>query len=279
MERRLTYLTLLLAPVSVLSAQVADDTPKELASQRRMALMQEALADCRVEAKSSLSPAEVQLGTTPLLRYDDPTRSIEERRTDGLLDATVWRMGEQGRPTALITLELYRAGEKRAVISYEFLSLSPQSFELTSPRGPKWKPTATPLTMSSLKGAPVAAASARTRLTQMRQLARRFSVLEEIKDGNKIECRLLSQPIDRYSGGEQKVVDGAIFAFANGTNPEVGLLLECDGKGWQYGLVRLSSAALFARLDDKPIWEAPKVMKSGGLDPYVGMAYGIDWNE
>jgi hypothetical protein len=275
---RLIGLAALCMPLVVVAAE-DPITSKEKAANRRMALMQEAQADCRVSARANLSGDAIELQKTPLLRYDDPTRGIEERRTDGLLDATVWRMGKSGRPTALITLEIYRAGEARAVLCYEFLSLTSAPFELVSPRGPQWTPSSTTLKMSPLEDASSPADSGRARLTQMRQLARRFSVQEEIKDGIKIACRLLSQPIDRYAGGREDIVDGAIFAFANGTNPEAGLLLECDDKMWRFGLVRLSSAGLFARLDHKPIWEVPRITKSGEMDPYVGMPFTIDWQE
>ena len=70
----------------------------------------------------------------------------------------------------------------------------------------------------------------------MRQLARQFSVKEKIRDV-EIDCRLLSQPIDRYQGNE--ILDVRFFVFANATNPEVGLFLEAAEMNWMYGLARL----------------------------------------
>src|SRR5438132_886597 len=88
---------------------------------------------------------------------------------------------------------------------------------------------------SELKPKPALTAAAR--LTQMRQWARRFAATERVNDGS-IECRLLSQPIDRYQSATEKIVDGAIFAYANGTNPELAVVFESDGERWWYGTLR-----------------------------------------
>jgi hypothetical protein len=77
--------------------------------------------------------------------------------------------------------------------------------------------------------------------------------------GDSVECRLLPQPIDRYRGAEAGALDGAVFAFANGTNPELGLILECTEQAWSYGACRLSSAALVAALDGKEFFTAEAV--------------------
>jgi hypothetical protein len=257
--------------------QFSPGASKEERAKRRLDLMKEALADCRIASSATLPAAALAVGKDPLLRYDDPTRGLSDK-TDGLLDASVWAVGENGRPTALITLELYRNGPTRSVLSYEFLALTPMPLEVTSPRGPKWAPTSTELKVAPLPKSPRPADSERARLVQMRQLARRFTVTEEF-NGNKLECRLLAQPIYRYAGGAEKLLDGAIFAFANGTNPELGLLLECNEREWSYGIVRLSSAALQAMLDGKACYEASKVAMSGAKDSYAGMGYAIDWSE
>jgi hypothetical protein len=102
----------------------------------------------------------------------------------------------------------------------------------------------------------------------MRQFARRFAVHEIIR-GDKIECRLMPQPIDRYADQEKKIVDGAAFAFANGTNPEAGVLLETDGVTWHYGAFRLSTAAVFIELDGKLVAELPKVVNASLPGPYI----------
>ena len=90
----------------------------------------------------------------------------------------------------------------------------------------------------------------------MREIARRFAVRETLKE-EQIPCRLLPQPIDRYESASGDILDGAIFAFANGTNPETGLVLECDKNRWSYGILRLSSAEARIELDGQEVASYP----------------------
>jgi len=247
-------------------------TPDESPAKRRLEVMRKALDDLRVTSTAISSPAALKFGQHPLLRYSDQTR--------GLLDAAVWRLGERGRPTALVTLELYQPREGAEALSYEFLSLSTAPLEMQSARGIKWAPASSELKMLPLEGAPLRAESPRARLTQLRQLAQRFSAREELQN-DQIECRLLPQPIDRYNDAKNGILDGAVFAFANGTNPEVGLILECSEKEWSYGAFRLSAAALAAELDDKTVFTAEKVNSLNGpvSSPYLAKRHPIDLPE
>ena len=56
------------------------------------------------------------------------------------------------------------------------------------------------------------------------------------------ELRLLPQPVYRYESEDPEVQDGGVFAFVQGTDPEVLLLLEAvrteGGLVWIYGFVR-----------------------------------------
>jgi len=237
----------------------------EASSKRRLEAMREAINDLKFSSPDIKAEAALRMGKGPLLRYNDQTRN--------LLDATVWRVGKIGRPTAVVTLEIYGKTDAAPALVYEFVSLSPGRFSMESPRGPRWTPSGTDLKMAALTNAPRAADSKTARLAQMRQAARRFEVREEYR-GDKVECRLLATPIDRYDGGERDRLDGAMFIFANGTNPEVGLLVECRDNEWSYGMFRLGGAALSADLDGKPCYAAP-AMRGGISDRYATAAHGI----
>jgi hypothetical protein len=230
---------------------VDDDGRKQ-----RMALMEGAVAVLDVRSDAVRDKSALTFAAKPLLRYNDPTR---EYVANLLLDATVWRLGETGRPTALVTLEIYSRTGTEGLLSYEFASLTESEFSLQHKQDAKitWKATGSAVNMSPLLDAPVPAKSAAGRLTQMRQLAREFKVDERLGDGQTVACRLLAQPIDRYSSAADKIADGAIFAFANGTNPEFGLLLECNDERWSYGTVRLSSAELTLRLGERELAKFP----------------------
>ena len=86
----------------------------------------------------------------------------------------------------------------------------------------------------------------------MRPLARRFAATLTINK-DVAECRLIAAPLDRYSSDADKIIDGAIFALANGTNPEIGVVLEAVGDGWQYGIIRLCGAESKVTLDGKAV--------------------------
>jgi hypothetical protein len=107
-------------------------------------------------------------------------------------------------------------------------------------------------------------------------VARRFGAKERFNN-ELIECRLLAQPLDRYQSEAEKVVDGAIFALANGTNPEIGVLLETDGERWRYGILRLSSAESKVTLDGKEIIAYERFNARGRRDgPYNSGAHKIE---
>jgi hypothetical protein len=112
----------------------------------------------------------------------------------------------------------------------------------------------------------------------MRQLARRFTVQAEWR-GEKTDCRLLTQPIDRYDDETAGIVDGAVFVFANGTNPEMGLLLECSEELWSYGVFRLTAAKLWAQRDGRS-FDLPSKRTENPIEaPTTGMRLSIDLPE
>jgi hypothetical protein len=255
---------------SVASAS-ADD---EQEAKRRMDYMQAAVKSLELKS-SELKPKALEVGAKPLLRYSDPTRGKEATVNNILLDAGVWRLGSEGRPTALVTLEIYQRADGTGVLSYEFLSLTETKFSLKhKTEAVNWDATASGLTLKEFPEAPKPAATAAGRLTQMRQLARRFGAKEYFND-EWTECRLLTQPLDRYHSEAEKITDGAIFTLANGTNPEIGILLETDGARWQYGILRLCGAAAKVTLDDKEIVTYEKFLPRGRRDG----PYNIGWHK
>lgn len=259
---------------------LSDDEEKQpslqtAAATQRLDQMRSLIDAIHVSSPVIKSESILKFTHRPLLRYNDPTRAIPG--TQQLLDATVWRLSEKGRPAALVTLEIYPKGEGKAQLFYEFLSLSPLPLSMQVPTGVTWNAAATELRIDRFADAPPPADSSAARLVQMRRLARRVSVQEEDLDGEKVQCRLLAQPIDRYSDPETAIEDGAIFVFANGTNPEMGLLIECSNDAWSYGAFRLSAAAVTGKLDDKEVFAVRKMDWPYSLSiPYTSTSRTID---
>ena len=256
----------------------AQDEPQ---AKQRLQFMQAAVESLEPESSEFESKAALAVASKPLLRYSDPTRGgIKEGATNVLVDAGVWRLGTEGRPTALVTVEIYREPNGSRVLAYEFVSLSETKFSLRhKSERIRWDATGSALSLRDLPDAPKPAATAGERLVQMRQLARRFAAKERLNN-ESIECRLLAQPIDRYQSAPEKIVDGAIFAHANGTNPEVGIVLESDGERWRYGTVRLTAAEASVTLDGRPVAAYEHFNSRGRTDaPYHNASYRIEMDK
>jgi hypothetical protein len=189
-------------------------------------------------------PLEMQ--QEPVLRWPNPTRETREGAT------FIWTL--DGRPEAIACI--WRHG----ILSHAFHSLS--SSKLVAEHGSQtiWNPSKPGISFREFPKAPEPADSAVKRLSQMKELARRFSC-RIVADGAKgEELRLLPQPLYRYKTDRPEHFDGALFAFAQGTDPEVILVLEAQRAGaeskWQYAITRRSMVALDAKLDGEPIWSA-----------------------
>ncbi len=190
-------------------------------------------------------PLEMQ--QEPVLRWPNPTRETPEGAT------FIWTL--DGRPEAIACIW------QHGVLSHAFHSLS--ASKLVAEHGSQtiWNPAKPGISFQEIPKAPEPADSAVKRLTQMKELARRFSC-RIVADGAKgEELRLLPRPLYRYKTDRPDLFDGALFAFAQGTDPEVILVLEAHRAGaatkWEYAITRRSMVALEAKLDGESIWSAP----------------------
>ena len=108
----------------------------------------------------------------------------------------------------------------------------------------------------------------------MKQIVRRFECHEDGGPARgRLQLRLLSQPVYRYSDADAGIQDGAIFAFGYGTNPDILLVIESDRQGesapsWRYGVGRLGGGEAFVSLDGQEVWTQPAV----GI-PFRGETY------
>ena len=201
--------------------------------------------------------SEVVLKTEPVLRYTDPTRKQ--------YDSGLWVWGA-GRPAAIMAIEFYPKHPGGPRWLFEIASLSPERITANCGSDLNWTAKLPGLKLQELAGAPQPAEKATARLTQIKQLQRRFAATESGTVDGHIELRSLPTPIHRYTDEAAGVVDGAIMSFANGTNPEVLLILEAHGKTgapgvWRYSLAQMTGAEVAVQVDGKAVW------KSGEADP------------
>jgi hypothetical protein len=122
----------------------------------------------------------------------------------------------------------------------------------------------------------------------MRALARGFTV--EVLDkrnepkGENQTPRLLPTPLYRYDAGRTKTLDGALYAFVLGTDPELLLLLECDTAAakpeWRFGVCRMNWFHTSLKRKGESVWEADEVKDN--LSPegvYLWLGLGLPRGE
>lgn len=236
----------------------------------------------KISDGSRPSRAPEPLAAEPLHRWNDPTREFS--------DGSLWAFGAKGRPIALATMELYGGPKGTSTWSYELISLAPGPIvgeaegryaTLDQPFNPqaggplRWEPEGRGVEMRGVANTPAPARAEADRLRQMKAISGRISAREagaNRNDGRETELRLMPRPIHRYADPDSGLVDGAIFLYAYGTNPELLVLIEARQSGdaveWSCGFARLSRAALTVKLDGKEAWSRPYAESPPPRDPY-----------
>lgn len=198
------------------------------------------MARLTVGAASGDSSA-FQSTTESVLKWSNP----DAGRVYG--DVYVWTDG--GRPAAVASIYRWYAPYQSLTIEFCSLSAGP----IVASRGGQvlWQPADPGIAWHELPASAAPARSRPARLTQMRRMADRFTVrlTDSRADQAAVDkvLRLLSRPVYRYD--EAMSVDGALFAFVVGTDPELLLLLESDEAGWRYALTRINRDTLAVSLD------------------------------
>jgi hypothetical protein len=196
-------------------------------------------------------PVPLEFNAKPLLHWGNPARNGE--------DGAVFVWLKAGRPEAIGSVfEFPQRGS--LVRKHAFHSLSSDPLEAKLDDVEIWAPQKPGLAFAPIPDAEAPADNARRRLTQMRELSRQFSVdLVDLKE-SKSELRLMTQPLMRYEPKAGPAQDGAIFAFAIGTDPEALLILESRKSGdsfrWEYAFARFHFVTLTAHHDGKQVWQA-----------------------
>ena len=194
-----------------------------------------------------------ELKSDPVLRYTDPVR---EFLGGGQLHLVL----EGERPVAACSIWLNL--DKNATVR-ELTTLSEERLVCRNANGDVvWQPQPAELLDVHLEAAEEPASNPARRLAQMRSCVRRFSAtFYRRRDGDPSELRLLPQPIYRFADVGQGIIDAALFAFVQSTDPDLLLMISArtdpdSGKpAWTYSLARMNSGHLRVRLDDAVVHE------------------------
>lgn len=270
--RATVFLTILAQPFSAGRGEEPADA-QDAARKERLKYIGRTLNEFQV---FKLDQPDQPLKTTqePLLRWSNPVRNSF---SDGA--TFVWLDGR--RPVATATVSIRDTGR----VWREFTSLSSEPLRCLREGSAVWTPQSGNLVGQPLPDGPKPAASPNLRLTQMRGLARRFTVVMQesaAKPDETKRLRLLTQPIYRWSDEETGVVEGAFFAFCETTDPEASVMLElvrADGEAepaWRFTLARMTSRPLVFRLDKREVlslkgyWANPRARNDPYAEAFLG---------
>ncbi len=243
------------------AAKKDDDRAERLAEMKQIAGSFQAAA---IDGGTRTSAA---MAHDALYRWNDPTREFS--------DGALWFWKSAGRPIGVVAIELYPQNDAFGTVwALEFTSLSTGPIEveggehfdmryadLHPPRADgrlRWSPVKGGIAFREIPDAPVPANTEAERFRQMRDMVTRFSA-REVFQSQEYTLRLISHPIDRYVDAASGLVDGEVFLYANGTNPEVLLMIEArrPGEGlpsWSYAAAPLARAEITLGVDRKDVW-------------------------
>ena len=195
----------------------------------------------------------------PVLRWRNVVRGQE-----GEAMMLIW--AHQGRPIAMASIYPWEGD-----MVHEFDSLSRDSkLKALDKDRIIWAPNAAGVEFQEVPNAPKPGKSAAERLLQMKGIAAKFHAKMtgwQADNSDQENLRLLTRPLHRYdlkngNDTEPKLLDGCLFAYVQGTDPEVVLMLEVVGNEqkatWQFAFVRATSGGLEVKLGDNVVWTAAK---------------------
>jgi len=188
-----------------------------------------------------------QLVAEPILNWSNPIRLT---RAGGMF---LWTL--DGRPQ--VALCVYPNNDR---YDYEFQSLSEWPLTASVGRAAAWEPSEAGVTFKTLEDVPPPGRSRGQTLLQMRRFVKDFSGKLVPRGSAEVPLRLLPAPVYRYPerGLAEGYIDGGVFVFVQGTDPEVVLVVEAlsgDEPRWQYALARMSVVPSRITLRDETVWE------------------------
>jgi hypothetical protein len=201
-----------------------------------------------------------RLQTDPILRFDNPVGITK----DGAI--FLW-IGEDGRPEAAIQAFLMRTG----IWGHDFTSLSRKPLVAEKPKGVIWRPDRG-LDFKAVPGASKPGNSAERRLRQMKEIVESFNVSEDFRASLDVPSqgwealRPMTKPFARFGKPGTPTIDGGLFCFAQGTDPEAFLMLEAhegkDGAEWHYAFAPQTICALKASWKGTEVWNVALTSKA-----------------
>jgi hypothetical protein len=264
--------TLLLAVTLTFAAGQAETDPN-VRAKRVKAWLEICTAHARDYQISTAAKREekFELLSTPVFRHGQLVRS------GGQDIGAIWLwLQKDGRPGVVGTVFTYPSGGAgyRNVV-HELHSLAAMPLTAVWRGRVLWTPQRAGLDWKLIPDAPVPAELATRRLRQARLLSDRFKAHSIDHEGGRWELRLLPKPVYRYQPKTRdSTLGGALFAFCQGTDPEIFLAIEArrsvEGFRWHYACAAFSDYELHVRCDDVEVWDVPKMVGAYPQEPHFG---------
>jgi hypothetical protein len=215
----------------------------------------------------------------PIQLRDDPVFRLGDQG-GGVKDGAIFLWNDPlGRPEAAAQVFFLRLDNGSGIWLHEFTSLSTRPFVAVERGTARWAPNEPGVSFKPIPGAPKPAVSALARLRQMRALANEFKAQDMFGDNRTTyePLRLLTTPVARYGKAGAVPEDGTLFAFVEGTDPEVFLFIEerkgPDGPQWQFACAPMSCWALKVQHKGKPVWDVPRRQSEDPSKPFFNRRY------
>ena len=204
--------------------------------------------------------AEARMLPEPLLRWSQPVRGGD--------DGALYLWVREGRPVAVMSLFTYkeRNGVRNVIHEDHSLAEGPLAAEWAGQ--PRWRTAEPGLTFRPVPDAPAPAETAAARLRQMQAIVREFSAATKDDKGSTWTLRPMTRALYRYEGKGPATPDGALFAFAQGTDPEAFLLVEARAEWkalrWEYAVARFTDLEIKIDLKGREVFSGPHTVGGPG---------------
>src|SRR5262245_24121021 len=224
-------------------------TPENIEAAYKLSLA--AAAEYEFRAGKDENAKALELRREPVLKWSNPSVS------DVQGNVFIWT--RDGRP--LVVGSLTKWFSPRSTMQHEFHSLAEEPLRATFHKDAVWTTGEAGVKFTAVPGAPAPAANEAQRLLQLRKLAKEFSATAKYRNATSdTELRLLPQPIHSYATPKQGILNGGLFAFVRGTDPELFLVIEARGDAatarWQFAAARMTNMAeLRLRRQGQQVWQ------------------------
>jgi hypothetical protein len=161
-----------------------------------------------------------------------------------------------------------------AEVPFEASTSATTPYVSTMARSNPWQPRMAGLAFRDLNGAGVPESTPVRRLSQAKTILReRFTASIRNDAGSTQELRLIIQTLYLYQALPPGVIDGLMFAFAMGTDPEVRVILEArsvgDSAARYYAVAPCTSAFAKCSIDQTEVWTSENQVANGTFRMYM----------